>query len=810
MGAFAVALLALFAVVATPGAGIAQEPAQESAQKSAQKSVQKPVLKIGVLAKRGVAKAIQQWGPTADFLSRKIEGYKFELVPLGFEEVTPKVAGGDVDFLLVNPSIYVEMETLYGVSRLSTLRNLGPDGRALTIFGGVILTKAVRNDIQSVADLKKVSSFMAVKENSLGGFQVAWFELKKNGIDPYSDFNDLIFRSKHDSVVFAVINGEVDAGTVRTDTLERMAAEGKINMDDVKVIGSGYGEGAQTFPYKISTMLVPEWPMAKLAHTSDDIAQEVAIALLEMRADDPAAIAGKNAGWTVPLNYQPIRNLMQELRIGPFRDLGRLSLRKFFVEYWRWVLIFTVTFASLVSLLLYILKINGKLKASETILKVEVEERHNAEKALAEHGKELQAQIKSHTEALEHLEKIRKYHDLTSLLITTLNPKGLLRKGLDRVVELSGSAIGGIYLLDEKEQKVRPYVFHGVSVASMDSVGLHDSLPAQVVADKKLRHIKEMPGDCGLKINFGFDEGCPKELLMLPMLSKDRALGVIILGTLTGYAEEDIQVLTHMSNQISIMLENALSNEEMEELVDNKESLNEQLAYEIHVKDKFFSIISHDLKSPFTALLGMSELMATSAESYSKDKIVKYAKNVNEAGKQIFDLLQNLLEWSRLQMEGNTFKPKTILLQEQARKSIEILTPMALEKDITLTNRIEKTAAFADPDMVRTVIRNLVANALKFTPSGGSVELSSDNNGNRVQITVSDTGVGMTAKQSEIIFSLDRRTSTTGTAGEKGSGLGLPLCKELVERNAGFIWVESAPEEGSKFHFSLPIGPEAN
>lgn len=248
---------------------------------------------IGVLAKRGSVQAKEKWSATADFLTAQVDGAKFELLPLSFDEVPPVVATGEVDFLIANPSIYVEMETLYGASRIATLKNLGPDGQILTVFGGVILVKADRNDIQKITDLKKISSFMAVKETSLGGFQVAWQELLKSDIDPYSDFNRLVFRSKHDAVVLAVGNREVDAGTVRTDTLERMAAEGKINIDDFKVIGAPYGEYAEGFPYKASTMLMPEWPFAKMAHTPDVIAQKVAIALLSMSPDDPAAISGK-------------------------------------------------------------------------------------------------------------------------------------------------------------------------------------------------------------------------------------------------------------------------------------------------------------------------------------------------------------------------------------------------------------------------------------------------------------------------------------------------------------------------------------
>ena len=247
--------------------------------------------------------------------------------------------------------------------------------------------------------------------------------------------------------------------------------------------------------------------------------------------------------------------------------------------------------------------------------------------------------------------------------------------------------------------------------------------------------------------------------------------------------------------------------EAMAELAENEAALNEQLKYEIDVKNRFFSIISHDLKSPFTSLLGMTQLMSQMADRFNKDKLVQYANNVNEAGNRIFELLQNLLEWSRLQMEGTKLDREKISLEDLTRESIEILHAIALEKDISLTNKIKKTAAFADQDMVRTVIRNLIANSLKFTPSGGKIEVSSIKQDDAVQVTVSDTGVGMSPEQAEKIFSLDQKTTTTGTAGEKGTGLGLPLCKDMLEKNQGRIWVESTPGKGSQFHFTLPIEP---
>ncbi len=288
-------------------------------------------------------------------------------------------------------------------------------------------------------------------------------------------------------------------------------------------------------------------------------------------------------------------------------------------------------------------------------------------------------------------------------------------------------------------------------------------------------------------------------------------------GEFAGYrgVGSDVTVYKKMGDEIRIRAIEAeaaqqtmeIQAAEMVELAEKEASLNAKLKYEVDIKNRFFSIIAHDLKSPFTSLLGMTQLMSQMADGFSKEKLVEYANNVNEAGERVFELLQNLLEWSRLQMDGDRMEIKIIPLDGLARESIDILKPIALEKDIRLINKIKKTAAFADPDMVRTVIRNLVANSLKFTPPGGSVEVTSKIQGDMVQITVSDTGVGISDEQIEKIFSLDKKTSTTGTAGEKGTGLGLPLCKDMLERNGGRIWVESTIGKGSKFHFTLPTGP---
>jgi len=192
-------------------------------------------IQIGVLSHRGNAATLATWSPTADYLTDSIDGYRFNIVPLDFDQVDPAVASGAVDFVLVNPGIYVNLEVRYRVSRIATLNNQG-SGVPYNVFGGVIFTRADRDDINKLSDLIG-RSFMAVDKTSLGGFQMAWRELQQQGIDPYRDFAEIQFAGIHDRVVQAVLAGEVDVGTVRTDILERMAADGVIELDQFRVVG---------------------------------------------------------------------------------------------------------------------------------------------------------------------------------------------------------------------------------------------------------------------------------------------------------------------------------------------------------------------------------------------------------------------------------------------------------------------------------------------------------------------------------------------------------------------------------------------
>lgn len=271
-------------------------------------------VKFAVLAKDGAAKAMQQWAATGEYLTEKI-GQPVEIVPLGFDKVFPTVEAGEVDFFLVNSSMFITTKVKYGATPIATMIN-SRQGKALNSFGGVVITTAYNESINSFADLKG-KKFAAVAKSSFGGWQMAYKEFVDAGIDPFKDFASMEFSNKHDNVVFAVQNEQVDAGTVRTDTLERMAAAGAISMEDFKIIGQ---KDAAAFPFVYSTTLYPEWPLCKVAATDDALAAKIVAALKELKAEDKAAKAAKIVGWSDPLDYAGIDALQQSLRIGAYAE----------------------------------------------------------------------------------------------------------------------------------------------------------------------------------------------------------------------------------------------------------------------------------------------------------------------------------------------------------------------------------------------------------------------------------------------------------------------------------------------------------
>lgn len=240
---------------------------------------------------------------------------------------------------------------------------------------------------------------------------------------------------------------------------------------------------------------------------------------------------------------------------------------------------------------------------------------------------------------------------------------------------------------------------------------------------------------------------------------------------------------------------------------ENIKNSNEQLIRLNAEKDKFFSIIAHDLKSPFSGFLNLTELMADRAENFSQAEFVENSKALNKAAQTLYKLLDNLLEWAQLQRGAIKFTPQNSDLSRMVSQSVGTIYQRALQKGITIINEVANSQkVFADERMIRTVLRNLLSNAVKFTRKDGKVIVRSAHSDNgTIEISVIDNGVGIPAKDVKRLFRIEEKVGTKGTEGEDSTGLGLLLCKEFVEKNGGKIWVESKENEGSTFSFTLPI-----
>ncbi|RLD85242.1 MAG: hypothetical protein DRJ07_03465 [Bacteroidetes bacterium] len=297
-------------------------------------------------------------------------------------------------------------------------------------------------------------------------------------------------------------------------------------------------------------------------------------------------------------------------------------------------------------------------------------------------------------------------------------------------------------------------------------------------------------------------------------------IGSIIMISL-GYIQHKMAEKISFSEKQANELEQEIVKQKMSEqaLKESEQKLRESN----RTKDKFFSIISHDLKSPFNTMFGFSELLVNNFDEYDVQEQKKYLGILNKGIHNTYKLIENLLLWSRAQIGTINFNPEKENLYLLTIETIDLLRQSALDKSITITNKIpEDTIVFAEKNMLSTILRNLISNAIKFTPKNGFVEIGcrvssvktdgrlSQQVGNNlrslqsIQIYVKDNGVGISKEVQSNLFEISENISTKGTEKEEGTGLGLILCKEFVEKHGGKIWVESKVGKGSEFIFTLP------
>ncbi len=738
------------------------------------------IVLIGVLAKRGKKECSKKWGATVEYLNKSIPEYRFLLARLTFEELPRAVAENKVQFTLSNPAMYVELEYKYGVTRIATLKNK-IQGRAYTRFGGVIFTRSDRQDINGAEDLAG-KRFMAVNPGSFGGWQVAWRHLQGHGIRPRRDFMPLLFGNTHDAVVYAVENGKVDAGTVRTDTLERMAREGKITLQDFKVLDQQPIDRT-VFPFLRTTRLYPEWPFAKTRRTSEDLARKVAIALLAMEPESTAARNSNSMGWTIPLDYSPVHACLKALHIPPYEHLGEISLQQILARYWPWIAALFCFALFLTGLATYVLALNRRLKKTMNRLDHELLER-----------KQIVADLNAFKQTLDQILDCVFMFDPDTLEFNYANQGALLQVGYS-YGELF--AMTPVDIKPEFDKKT----FRRMIAPLLDNQ--QESMTFSTVHRHKDGH------------------SVPVEIFLQYVQPAQRQ------GTFVSVVRDISQRLVELKEKEQLQAR-LLHTQKLESVG----QLAAGIAHEINTPTQYIGTNINFLDEAFadlTALIKKFLALLTAAENSSfapepvhavRDKLEEVdweylAEEIPEAISQTKDgvhrvssIVQAMKEFSHPGSKEKTAVDLNRLIETTmtvARNEWKYLAEIKTDFAENLPN----VPCFSDE--LGQVMLNLLVNAahgiaekLGANPEGkkGTINLSTRRINDMVEIRITDNGIGIPEAISNNIFDPFFTTKEVG----KGTGQGLAIARDvIVNKHGGTLEVESGEGKGATFILCLPL-----
>lgn len=729
------------------------------------------IVHIGVLARRGPASALRTWAPTAAFLNSQVGEARFDIVPLSYEEIAPAVRDGKISFVIANPSVYTEIKTLYGVSRMATLKALAPGGYS-TLFGGVIFCKADRTDLVGLQSLKG-KSFTAVDEASLGGWQMAWRELKESGLDPHRDFSRLSFAGTHDEVVYAVLDGRADAGTVATPILEQMIGEGRIAPGMFKVISEQKNDG---FPFLHSTRLYPEWPFAKLKNTPDSLAEKVAIALMSMPAGSEAAQAASCAGWTVPLDYGVVEECLMALHIGIYKDYGKVSAAAVLRQY-RWQIVSAVAIIIILACLLaFVLHLNKGLNCSKRALQLEIVQRKEAQEAVRRISDQRDLILSSAEEGIFGLD--------THGHLTFANPAAARMVGRDATEMLGRSH-------HEMVHHTKP---DGSNYPK-------EECPIYAV-------LRDGGASRGAEEVFWRKDGTsfPIEYLSSPILDQGKLVGAVVIFRDITERKEAERALREA------MAELQTTNGSLEVAIARANDLAVQAELANMAKSEFLANMSHEIRTPMNGVIGMTALLLDTRLTPEQRQ---YAELVRSSGENLLHLINDILDFSKIEARKLDLEVLDFDLQATMEDAVEMLAVKAHEKKLELTCLIDPNVPSflrGDPGRLRQVVVNLAGNALKFTHKGEvSLRVSLDHETDAhatLCVAIRDTGIGIPAARLGALFTAFTQIDGSITRKYGGTGLGLAISKQLVELMGGVISVESEEGKGSTFRFTAVLAKQ--
>ncbi len=730
---------------------------------------------VGVLAKRSSEQCFQQWQPLADYLNEAIPENNFVIVPLSFGRIDNAVENKSVDFVATNPAIYVALEKKYRVTRIVTMETtlLGVPSSQ---FGGVLFTRKDRTDIREPADLKG-KEFMAVSPTSFGGWLTSWRYLKDQGINPHRYFKNLRFGYSHDAVVYAVQEGKVEAGAVRSGILELMDQEGKINLSDFYVINDKRATSGSVFMH--TTRLYPEWAFAMLADTDRKLAEKIVVSLLTMPQGIVTTTGMKNSvTWTIPLDYEVVHQCLQELRITPYEKYGIITWKHLWNQHLLLMLSILGVLIGAWLTTVYFLTLNRRLKASTVSLDKEL-----ATNAIME----------------GRLQQFKQTLDQT----------------LDSVFMFEPESLKYIYANRGAVKQV------GYSLSELLDMTVLDLMP-----DYKEAEYRELLAP--------LQSGDKKSLSFITIHRTQKGLDIPVeivqqYVTLSEGENRFVSIVRDISDRLSADREK------------DKMQTQLLHAQKLESVGQLAAGIAHEINTPTQFIGTNIDFMAEAVQDISgfMTEVQKIADSApQEIGDRIREALEEA-DWEYLaeelpraisQSQDGVRRVTSIVLamKEFSHPSSREKVPQDLnhiiETTVTVARNEWKYVADMELDLdpnlphiplltdeMGQVLLNMLVNGahaiaekLGDNPDGvkGRITVSTKKVDDKVELRICDTGQGITEKVQLRIFDPFFTTKKVG----KGTGQGLAISHDvIVEKHNGTIQVDSTPGEGTTFIIRLPL-----
>ena len=755
---------------------------------------------IGVLAHRGKEQAIQRWTPTAEYLSKIIVGYRFEILPAYLNELSEIIKQGRVQFVLTNPGNYVFLESNFGISRISTMQTQELN-QTLVRYGAVIVTRVDNYSIQQLEDLKG-KSFMAVSEKALGGFQMAWRELKHHGIDPFSDFKSLKFAGlPQDKIIMAVQKGEVDAATVRAETLVRMAEAGRVSMHDFRILNL---QKTLQSPFPVSTRLYPEWPFSTMPDTPRQLASRVTQALLSMGHQHPAAQTAHIAGWTIPLDYSPVHELMKDLQIGPYEVLRQTSFMAIVKRYAWWLIATGIFIISLLFLNGYISRTNHRLKETERNLLNEIVERKRSQTALSRYRDTLEEQVEERTNDLrktnQGLEKSRMA--LRELVRISSAPDLSHDERLNRLLKTGRN-------------------YYGLPIAVLTSIDTEVQTVCKISGDTELAPRQDGPlhEKCAsiLIKNHG-------EPLDIPNIKQDGPtpcmndawhsyLGTAVLvdgqvhctlefaGTQARnklLSEWDHELLKVMAQWIGDELERHEAFES-----ERRHQTEIARASRLSTIGEMAASLAHELNQPLTGAINYSSgcLRMLKSNNYDSKKLTLGMERAVEGATLAANIIRHIREF----VQKDDSQHNLVNLNNVINSVTSFIMPDVRRHKVTIHFNLDRQLPhiLGNHIQLEQVILNFIRNSFDAMESIKAEKrrmiVTSRSCNKTILFTVADTGEGISKEDLSKLFDAFYTTKSDGM------GIGLSISRSIIESHHGRIMARSLPEGGAEFAFEIPI-----